>query len=612
MAFGNILNDIKGVLATIGSFSKGGSNTYPDSVGNVSVAQISNRPQYNNKDWKSSRGYAFQVYEVDPNGNALKENAAWKEFRLQINPQELNQDEVFAIEVTPTAHGVVVEHQGSLIKDISISGTTGVSPNRRDGGAFADTGNPVFQEGHSGYKEFHELRTYFRMYAEAKRLDSQSRNLRMVFKNFKDNEYLFVEPQKFSMKRSAAKPMMYEYNISMKGIGVASGSKPAESDWLAKLNSINDVFEDVQDYFDAATKIINASMGIILRFERDIESTLLNPVLAIRQACAAVRNGSALVLSENGITRKKVEDTRKNAERIEANFNEAIGRNMTDYNRISGRTRTVVVVVGRQSTYTELQLLNAIGMIKKALLLIESQQEKVFSKDIFATNAEVASQYNNKIDLISPTSVKEVPILGNDDLQTIAFRYFGDPDKYKDLILLNNLKPPYISDTPSQGVLTPGMKILIPQTSASSGSTGVKKNKSYNVTASMSEAEKSLGVDIRLTEDGDLAISNTNDLDLIGGIENFAQALTMRLSLEKGSLKRHSFIGTSLQTGRKATASALSDLKQEIVTSVTSDPRVLSMPFIELKQEGGTISINMIVMVRNVEQPVPIPITVNA
>ena len=57
------------------------------------------------------------------------------------------------------------------------SGTTGLSPLRKEGGADKSTGAPIMASGHSGYEEFNELRSYFRVYVEKKRLDASKGGL---------------------------------------------------------------------------------------------------------------------------------------------------------------------------------------------------------------------------------------------------------------------------------------------------------------------------------------------------------------------------------------------------------------------------------------------------
>jgi len=78
--------------------------------------------------------------------------------------------------------------------------------------------------------------------------------------------------------------------------------------------------------------------------------------------------------------------------------------------------------------------------------------------------------------------------------------------------------------------------------------------------------------------------------------------------LKKGSLKRHQQIGTNLQIGEKGTGNMLDTLRSDIVSSFNSDLRIESIPFIELLQEGGTININMVVKIKNVDQPIPLPL----
>jgi len=165
-----------GIFASIGQPEKATAR-YPATIGNgIPVTKITNVPDFQSGGWRSSPGYAFQVYRVPLGSNTTKavpsnenDKGKWQEFRLQINPQELTQDEIFAIEVTPTFRGVVVEHHGQILKDITISGTTGKSPRAREGGVVPATGRPVLASGHSGYEEFHELRSYIRAYVEAKR-----------------------------------------------------------------------------------------------------------------------------------------------------------------------------------------------------------------------------------------------------------------------------------------------------------------------------------------------------------------------------------------------------------------------------------------------------------
>ena len=601
-----------GLLKALGIDSK----NYPNKIGSLTAEQITNVPAYDDKSWKRSLGYEFSVVEVDKKSNKIKDTKLfgfslnpWSPFRLQINPQELNQDEIFAIQVTPTFRGVIVEHQGVTIKDIKISGTTGISPNRREGGAFADSGNPVFQDGHSGYEEFHELRSYFRMYTEAKRQEVKNKKteLRMIFANYVDNEFLWVEPQKFSMKRQKGRPFMRDYMIDLKAIGVASSLKQ-DSGWLDYLL---DSLESIQDYLDAASKVLTAGFAIIAKFQRSVASTVLGPLQAVNAALAAIRGGLAMNFGQFGITRRFCSDLKKELENLESNFADVLGRN-TAFNAAAKRTPTLSSPTTRAMTYDESSIMNSIGKSKRGLSLLLAQPD-LFEANIYDQSVAARAIYPG-VEFNVPNSVTTATIGGGDTIQIIALRELGDIDLFKEIVILNNLKPPYISPSGSpsaQGVLREGDKILIPQAAASTASS-VAKGQSYNITKDMKQAEIDLGVDIRLTEERDLAIANTQDLDLIAGVENFIQAIDVRLFLESGGLKRHLSIGTDLQLGRKVkNSTGLNGIRKQILDSLNSDPRVESIPSINLKQEGGTLQVNMVLKAKEIEQPVPLPLVLN-
>jgi hypothetical protein len=573
---------------------------------------VTNDPSYRDGTWKESQGYAFEVVDVSVDTGRQFPLDGWEAFPLQINPQELSIDEIFAIEVTPTLRGVVVEHQGTVLKDITISGTTGVSPKRAEGGATPRTGKPILSSGHSGFEEFHELRSYFRSYVEAKRVDDTSNGFetRLIFKNYKDSEYLFVEPQKFTMKRSASRPHLYDYTIVLKAIGVAEGQKNGNLGKFGIISDIADKLDQASELISIGTAIINESVGLIRQVERDVNNTLFGPLRSINSALTAMKGGQSSLFGPFGITKRFFESFDNELGRIKANFNDLLGKDISSYNNAVGRVSTVVGTAGRESTYPELQVLNGMNKIKRGVSILLSENA-LFAEDASDETARVKEFYGDKVTFRKASSTRNAAILGDDNLQTIAARELGDPDRFKELISLNNLKFPYIDEAGGEGVLKPGDPVIIPQ-STGANDTGVKKNKEFEITRLLNEAEKNLGVDIRLNNNNDLATSNTGDLDLIAGIDNMSQAIIVKLLLEPGSLQRHPEIGTGLEIGRKSSNARLSEIRRNIVSSFSSDLRVEAIPVLDIIQEGNTIYINMMVKLTSLEQPVPLPITLQA
>lgn len=91
------------------------------------------------------------------------------------------------------------------------------------------------------------------------------------------------------------------------------------------------------------------------------------------------------------------------------------------------------------------------------------------------------------------------------------------------------------------------------------------------ITRGLSELEKNLGVDLKINQDGDLELNNLNDIKLVAGVQNAAQAIFINLSLEPGSLLYHPEKGTDLQVGNKTKEALL--IKTQILRSLLSDTR---------------------------------------
>ena len=619
IGYGKIQANVNAIAANIvdgisSVFGKGGnvpSKRYPSTVSGTNVSLITNQPDYRKGAWKDSLGYAFQVYRVKAGTSTLidlsKNEGDWQEFRLQINPQELTQDEIFAIQVTPTFRGVIVEHHGQILKDITIAGTTGKSPKSREGGVVPATGKPVLASGHSGHEEFNELRSYIRTYVESKRVDGRGDDgeLRLVFKNFKDGEFLFVEPQKFTMKRSAAKSVLYDYNIQLKAIGVAEAPGKVDSENFGLIGDIFKVVDQATSLLNASAQVFQASFALISRVEQDLVNTVLGPVTALSNTLESIRNGSSTVINR---TRSQVEFISRELDRVNNNLADAVGVAMGVYNTLAGRTSTLSAETGKTPTSSEIRALHGFQLAKRGVSLVLSENS-LFQQSIGVENRSAESIYDNKITLPVPNSSRAVVILGGDTIQTLAARELGDPDRFKDIVILNNLRAPYIDDLGGNGVLSVGDKILIPQSSQQE-STGVKRNKQFEISRLLNETEKDLGVDIRLDNNNDLAVGNNGDLDLIAGVDNLSQAILIKLNLEPGGLKRHLTLGVGLPIGRKVTTSLLSEIRSNLIGSLSSDLRIDSVPFLELKQEGGTTIINAVLRIKDLNLPIPLPITV--
>lgn len=224
---------------------------------------------------------------------------------------------------------------------------------------------------------------------------------------------------------------------------------------------------------------------------------------------------------------------------------------------------------------------------------------------------------------MSDKESKYVKMEGNQTLQTFAANYFPDnPDAWREIAIRNGLVPPYVDPTPISvlnpkipGVLRPGEQVLIPQDgTALPFSRGYLPTKGdWPISRNLGTLERSMGVDLKLTDDFDLDIDQANgDLDLIASIENLAQAIIVRIYMQKGSLITHPQIGTSLNIGEKTKATSLDLAVSEIRTSLTNDSRIDSVVYVDAKLESGTITIDMVLKIAGQDLPITIPLDLAA
>ncbi len=182
------------------------------------------------------------------------------EIVLPIPPTNLRIATNVATSLTPTLEGVVEQHNGSPFRDITLQGVTGInliknnanpsppSPLAVYGGALFPTvasavaniqnsalsiagserfthtavneDSEIFKES-TGFFQFHALRSFLERYIELKKKNISlgsfnSKELRLVFANYKDEAFYVVSAVNFTSDRSAQDPLMYTYSIQLK------------------------------------------------------------------------------------------------------------------------------------------------------------------------------------------------------------------------------------------------------------------------------------------------------------------------------------------------------------------------------------------------------------
>jgi len=241
------------------------------------------------------------------------------------------------------------------------------------------------------------------------------------------------------------------------------------------------------------------------------------------------------------------------------------------------------------------------------------QQDFLFQQSKQVEAANIAKAYNNagfppitsgtplNPNAISmPSSVDEQEVHANESIRSLALRLMGNAAFWKQIAILNGLKPPYIAVVASDGVLAPGDKILIPKLGDAddvTNSSGDQLNSDPNSDA-LSPVVRKYGRDLLLsdsstgTDVADIRVNQRGDLDVTEGIPNIYQALMIKFSTEEGDLSLHPEFGALYPVGTKVKFSSVQDFAINTRATLLSDARVEDVVDLQLDVAGDIIRVN--------------------
>lgn len=690
----DLANNITGAVESISSLVTGktGIPKYPR---NPAVASILSNSELQGNWMKLSFPYTFSVLNI----NTGRSSPDFGDFELPLAPQAIKQSEEFAISIRPTQGGTTTSHSGNRYKSLNIKGTTGIAPFRGAGGVNIKTGEGILQPKElkfkSGYEVFINLRNWFRAYYEYKASSgTTAKDLRLVFKNYKDGEFLIVELEKFDMDRQAQRSFLYDYDLQFKVLSHFQFSA-GKGNWLSAiedsvteanvaLDTARGIFLKAQDTLrqlestyeavvveplrkiglavrdmkgvpsvaaDMGSKAITETVSAsgtksILSAVGDIQkkgknSGALSPTMATLKlpkdiAGAAKKDGAKAVLdlgpalmdldpglfpeatraamqadrnASRSLPRSFYEETLNNLIRVKQNAEDFFNMGDAQYDALFNRTATLSATFAKVPTPEELEVLHGFNQSIAAI------QALLATEDLFKSTyddriQDMIDRFGGNLELVAETSVKQITYESGMTLERLAQIELGDSTRWAEIAEVNDLKAPYVTDdlTSTQtNVIKPGDTILIPIGARGSVSQ-VPAVKEIKTTRGLSEVEKSLGTDLKLTKDFDLSISNAGDLEVISGSDNMGQAILLKLSYEQGEVIRHPGLGVGLLVGTKA--QSLEAIRDNVVTTLMQDSRVENVEDLSIRREGSAIYLTFNIRLKQIDIPIPLKIQI--
>lgn len=170
-----------------------------------------------------------------------------------------------------------------------------------------------------------------------------------------------------------------------------------------------------------------------------------------------------------------------------------------------------------------------------------------------------------------------------DTIHALCLRELGDAAFWLDVIVLNDLRPPYIDATPALGVLAYGDVIKLPA--------GVSA-----IDAEVSPADLYF-TDVEVDPQGQLPVA-AGDFALVSGVPNLRAALARRVKVEKRELAFHPEFGCYVRrlVGKSNGPTSGQLAAFYVRSAMLEDSRVRDVPACAAEMTGDQILVNATVL----------------
>jgi hypothetical protein len=523
---------------------------------------------------------------------------------LQLNPQSYTLQEPFASALTPVeSNEVLAEENGIIQREITLEGTTGVkgsanvgsleSAIRDVGAAFKAIGQDKSKSGEQpGIQNFFKLRNFFRAYSEAKQDPEIARDLIMVLHVMRDDDHFVVVPKSFTTPRDANTRLHYKYRIELTAIGTVIPDPEPPSAELGLGDGIRTLLEGVQD--------TRAAFAELSELQGAIKGKIANISAIMIQTAGMIQ-----AVKDFGEGFKDLVDMPREQAILGLEVLEnAADRSLDPGAPLEGDLAEGHRAMGRVVSGMQQALLQPEKFGKKKL---GQREAEIFAGERLVTNTDVdnrtaGGKLGSRTRVVSGSggfaglatagfdSSVTARVRKGDTIASVAARYRSTKEG---IILLNDLRAPYITVDGGPGILRPGDEVLIP-VARGGAIAGTQPSSDY-----LTVEDSMYGVDMRLDpvllNDGIMELSVDQkhgrlDVEHSFGIANVVQGLQILLHTARGATKFLPDLGIVRDVGMKGTVQRMLFASVSIRETILSDPRIEEIIRADIKLDGDSLT----------------------
>jgi hypothetical protein len=543
------------------------------------------------------QGYVFELVELSEPQRAIET------FVFPIAPRLYTLDEPHALTITPTqGNSVVTEEFGSIIREITIEGTFGLTKKRASSYQGAQAGgNPI-----SGNEHFRLLRNLFRRYYALKQDPIQGPRTQMRFHSLREDDHWIVVPRSFSTPRDAKSTRVhYDYRISLAAVGVVDDVL-APRTVSSETNAFKDALRDISKALNDARGFF-ADLNVFLTNDvqrgvfGNLQAVMLNAGSVINAVSNFLRTGAGFINIpfqfavnvcaqleqladdfEQAALLAPLDETAnaaRNMRKLESSFERICAWHDRFEQNWNNRVRTIESAFAGERRITQRDVLDGTAGATAGT----------------RTRVAYGSEGDAGLSLGNYSAVISVTVTRTDSLRSLAERYGVPPEL---IIVINDLAPPYFTEAGGAGTLGPGDEVLIPVADAGDRDTGAVVGSGY-LPADVLLYGRDLAIDMDLydrTGIFDLKVDVAHgalDAETVGGIPNVVQGTLITVETERGSTVYLPDIGVRRSVGTKGTLNHVILAALNFREAILSDPRIEAIESSEVLLDGDVLSQNM-------------------